>query len=118
MEVLLNELQRATRGTVSLGISIQNGLFLTKQFERSLKNAFKPHWHSLSEKTHHLIRDLIALQKLSSFLLDHDAVTFYRHLLAMKQQAIGRRSARSFGTPKAIWLMTDSAERLFVTAKQ
>eukprot|EP01083_Nonionella_stella_P160488 524767_1 len=107
---LLNELKQTT--FVPVSITIENGLF--NDFEYILYVAFKPFWNKLSEKTKGLISDLIHLKRLLLYVVCYDAITFYRHLISMRNASIDKTT----NIPKSIWLHTDSAEKLFVAAKR
>eukprot|EP01083_Nonionella_stella_P078573 215107_1 len=109
IEGLLNELRQTT--FISVSITVENGLF--NDFEYILYVAFKPYWNKLSQKTKGLISDLVNLKRLLLYVVSYDALTFYRHLISMRNASIDKTT----NIPKSLWLYTDSAEKLFVASK-
>ena len=65
----------------------------------------------MSPRTHQLVSDLSSLRQCISYLIQYDAVTFYRYLLTVKA------AVQSEGNRFSMWIETEAANRLFSLAK-
>ena len=93
LEGCLAELRTKRRGTSINGgaaaavvdcteLTLENGLFAS--FDDALRRQLAPVWHTLTAKTRQLVYDLRTLRQLSAHLIELDAVSFLRHLEALR----------------------------------
>jgi len=107
LEMCLKELRQTQNLDVS-HLTVEDGLF--KSFEITLRRQLDPLWHKVSKKTKQLVYDVGIIRRLLPELLHQDAVTFLRILDSIREEVSGNK------TP-SLWLLTDSADRLFQLAR-
>jgi len=84
---------------------------ISKSFHKILQQELNPIWHQLSGKTKQLVADLKTLRNLMIYLTQYDCITFYSLVTAL-------RTAESAIKSSTGWVFLDSAETLFITAKE
>ena len=107
-EACIGELKRYAHIDTS-ELTVESGLF--RSFDVVLRRQLDPVWFKLGRKTKQLVADLGVLRRLLPDLLRLDCVSFYSVLLDYK------RSNQEIGSP-SVWLLTDSADRMFRAAKE
>ncbi|XP_049793067.1 DNA repair endonuclease XPF [Schistocerca nitens] len=83
---------------------------IAKSFHKILQNQLDPVWNQLSGKTKQLVADLKTLRYILISLTRCDSVTFYSIINTMRRTEYALKSSG--------WLLLDSAETLFLVAKQ
>lgn len=116
LEACLGELKRSLPQLDASHFTIDNGIF--KSFDMKLRALLEPEWHKLSWKIKNLVTDLTTIRNLFDFLLRYDAITFYSHLMALKQAAmdtITRSGSTKQGgsNQQSLWLTTVAADEIF-----
>lgn len=116
IEACLSELKRSLPQIDASHFTIENGIF--KSFDMKLKSLLEPEWHKLSWKIKNLVTDLTTIRNLFDFLLRYDAITFYSHLMALKQAAMDTTirsgsTKQSAANQKSLWLTTVAADEIF-----
>ncbi|GBG34527.1 DNA repair endonuclease XPF [Hondaea fermentalgiana] len=107
LEMCLTELRKTQNIDVS-GLTVENGLF--RSFEVTLRRQLDPLWHKVGRKTKQLVHDVGVLRRLLPDLLRLDAVTFLRVLDGIRDEVTGHQAP-------SLWLLTDSADRMFRYAR-
>ena len=74
-----------------------------------LQSELEPIWHQLSWKTKQLVSDMKTLKSILVHLTNYDSITFYSFVSALRTTESAMRSGG--------WMVLDSAETLFCTAK-
>ncbi len=88
-------------------LSVENAL--SKSFHKTLQQELDPVWHQLSWRTKQLVSDMKTLRTILVHLTNYDAITFYAFVSALRTTENAMRSGG--------WMILDSAESLFMTAK-
>jgi hypothetical protein len=108
LDLCLSALKQENRlGSSLLHISLDSGL--STAFDSIIKTELEPVWHRVSPRSRQLVADVTALRQAISYLINYDAVTFYRFLLALRAQC----SSSTY----SMWLLSEPADRLFKQAK-
>ncbi|BFY99533.1 hypothetical protein BsWGS_02573 [Bradybaena similaris] len=105
----ISELKRSNPSIDTDDITVENAL--SKSFETIIRLQLEPVWHQLSFRTRQLVSDLKTLRLILRHLTQYDCVTFYSLVQSI------RTSEKSFGQNTG-WLFLDSADNLFVHAKE
>jgi DNA excision repair protein ERCC-4 len=116
LEACLGELKRSLPQLDASQFTIDNGIF--KSFDMKLRSLLEPEWHKLSWKIKNLVSDLTTIRNLFDFLLRYDAITFYSHLMALKQGAMDSTirsggSKQNAANQQSLWLTTVAADEIF-----
>ena len=108
IDLCLSALKQENKlGASILNVTIDTGL--TTAFDVIVRRELDPIWHKVSPRSRQLVADLAALRQCISYLINYDAVTFYRYLLTVRAQC----QASNY----SMWLLTEPADRLFKQAK-
>ena len=108
IDLCLSALKQENKlGASILNVSIDTGL--TTAFDVIVRRELDPIWHKVSPRSRQLVADLAALRQCIGYLINYDAVTFYRYLLTVRAQC----QASNY----SMWLLTEPADRLFKQAK-
>ncbi|KAL5021200.1 hypothetical protein ScPMuIL_000355 [Solemya velum] len=105
----IQELKRCTTAIDTEEITAENAI--GKSFDKVIRLQLDPIWHQLGPKTRQLVSDLKTLRLILSHLTQYDCVTFFNMVNSV------RSSEREFGRNTG-WLFLDSADSLFVHAKE
>ena len=82
---------------------------ISKSFHKTLQQELDPVWHQLSWRTKQLVSDMKTLRTILMHLTNYDAITFYSFVSALRTTENAMRSGG--------WMILDSAETLFMTAR-
>lgn len=82
---------------------------ISKSFHKTLQAELDPVWHQLSWKTKQLVSDMKTLRSILMHLTNYDCITFYTFVSALRTTEAAIKSGG--------WMILDSAESLFITAK-
>ena len=108
LDLCLSALKQENKlGSSLLHISLDSGL--STAFDSIIKTELEPVWHRVSPRSRQLIADVTSLRQAIGYLINYDAVTFYRFLLALRAQC----SSSTY----SMWLLSEPADRLFKQAK-
>ena len=108
IDLCLSALKQENKlGASILTVTIDTGL--TTAFDAIVRRELDPVWHKVSPRSRQLVADLAALRQCIAYLINYDAVTFYRYLLTVRAQC----QASNY----SMWLLTEPADRLFKQAK-
>ncbi|KAH9489915.1 DNA repair endonuclease XPF [Bulinus truncatus] len=105
----INELKRSNPSIDTDEITVENAL--SKSFETIIRLQLEPVWHQLSSRTRQLVTDLKTLRLILKHLTQYDSVTFFCLVQSI------RTSEKLFGQNSG-WLFLDSADSLYMQAKQ
>ena len=103
----LKELKRLNPSLYTEELTVENAM--SKSFQKILQRELDPVWHQLSGKSRQLIADLKTLRLVLTYLTQYDCITFYNFVSTLKT---AENAMKSGG-----WIILDSAETLFVTAR-
>lgn len=105
----LKELKRLNPNLESAAeeLTVENSI--SKSFHKILQRELDPVWHQLSWKTRQLVADLKTLRTVMTYLTQYDCITFYNLVAALRTAESAMKSGG--------WVLLDSAETLFLSAK-
>ena len=103
----LKELKRLNPHLYTEELTVENAM--SKSFQKILKRELDPVWHQLSGKSRQLISDLKTLRLVLTYLTQYDCITFYNFVSTLKTAESALKSGG--------WVVLDSAETLFITAR-
>ena len=103
----LKELKRLNPSLYTEELTVENAM--SKSFQKILQRELDPVWHQLSGKSRQLIADLKTLRLVLTYLTQYDCITFYNFVSTLRT---AENAMKSGG-----WIILDSAETLFVTAR-
>jgi len=105
----LKELKRLNPNLQSAAeeLTVENSI--SKSFHKILQRELDPVWHQLSWKTRQLVADLKTLRTVMTYLTQYDCITFYNLVAALRTAESAMKSGG--------WVLLDSAETLFLSAK-
>jgi len=103
----LKEIKRLNPNLDTEELTVENSI--SKSFHKILQRELDPIWHQLSGKTRQLVSDLKTLRTVLTYLTQYDCITFYNLISTLKTAESAMRSGG--------WVLLDSAETLFLTAK-
>lgn len=103
----LKEVKRLNPTINTEELTVENSM--SKSFHKILQRELDPVWHQLSSKTRQLVNDLKTLRLLLTYLTQYDCITFYNFVSTLKTT---ENAIKSGG-----WVLLDSAETLFITAR-
>ena len=103
----LKELKRLNPSLYTEELTVENSM--SKSFHKILKRELDPVWHQLSGRSRQLITDLKTLRLVLTYLIQYDCITFYNFVATLKTAESAMKSGG--------WVVLDSAETLFVTAR-
>ncbi|XP_055854991.1 DNA repair endonuclease XPF [Episyrphus balteatus] len=107
MNYLVKEIKRINR-TVDLDeITVEN--CVTKQFHKILQAQLDCIWHQLNSQTKLIVADLKVLRNLMISTIYNDSVSAYA--------LIKRYRTTEYALSNSGWVLLDSAEHMFITAK-
>ena len=109
MDMTIKELQKAVPYLDTSQMVLENGLF--KSFFGVIHAQLQLQWHTLSSRTKALVYDLKDLRKLLFLLTTQDAVSFYYHLMGMKEQL------REDAYQGHLWMSTAASDTIFDNAR-
>ncbi|XP_054274769.1 DNA repair endonuclease XPF-like [Macrosteles quadrilineatus] len=104
----VKEIKRLNPSLETDTISVENAL--SKTFHKLLQLQLDPVWHQLSGNTKQLLSDLKILRSVITTLTQSDSVRLQALLLTLRSSDYAKRCSG--------WIMLDSAETLFVSAKR
>ncbi|KAI9891909.1 MAG: hypothetical protein M1814_002294 [Vezdaea aestivalis] len=114
MESSIKELKKSNSGLAMDDWTLDNAA--TKNFDWIFRKKLDENGHRTSPRTKQIANDLKTLQDTLRYLFIYDAVTFNRHLDAIRESS--RPSPTSTRQSQSPWLFLDAANVLFSTAKQ
>ena len=103
----LKEIKRLNPHLDTEELTVENSI--SKSFHKILQRELDPIWHQLSGKTKQLVSDLKTLRTALTYLTQYDCITFYNLIATLKTAESAMKSGG--------WVLLDSAETLFLTAK-
>ncbi|XP_038066570.1 DNA repair endonuclease XPF-like [Patiria miniata] len=106
----IKEVQRCNPSLDSSEVTVESAIG-RKSLEQAIRRQLQPLWHQLTATTKQLIADLKLLQMLLYYLTQYDCVTFYNFLKSL-------RTNEKTVTNNSGWLFMESAESMFVHAKE
>ncbi|XP_046672972.1 DNA repair endonuclease XPF isoform X1 [Homalodisca vitripennis] len=104
----VKEIKRINPSLETDSITVENAL--SKTFHKLLQLQLDPIWHQLSANTKQLVADLKILRSIITTLTQGHSVRLQALLLTLRSSDYAKRSSG--------WIMLDSAETLFVSAKK
>ena len=104
----LSEVRRLNPHLATDELTVEN--CVSKSFHKLLQRELHPIWHQLSFKTRQLVADLKTLRLVLTYLTQYDAITFFNFVSTLKTAESAMKSGG--------WVLLDSAETLFLTAKK
>ncbi|XP_070562512.1 DNA repair endonuclease XPF-like isoform X2 [Ptychodera flava] len=110
MNAVVKEIKQCNRSLEMDELTVENAIG-KKSLEQIIRLQLDPIWYQLGSKTKQLIGDLKLLRTLLYYLTQYDCVTFYNFLQTL-------RSNEKTLVHNSGWLFMDSADSLFMNAKQ
>ncbi|XP_076647013.1 DNA repair endonuclease XPF mei-9 isoform X1 [Halictus rubicundus] len=107
MNYVVKELKRLNKYLELDELNTENAI--VKKFHKQLQSQLDPIWHQLSSTSKQLLSDLKTLRALLASLTYEDCVSFYSML--------NRLRTMEYAVKNSGWLMLDSVDTLFKTAK-
>lgn len=108
METVLRELKKSNSKLDPASLTLENGVF--HSFSDSIRAQLEPEWHRLGTVTKQLVEDLKTLRQLLDSLIRLDAVTFYSHLLSLRES--------SGSSSPSLWMTSSVAHSLFQHSRE
>jgi DNA excision repair protein ERCC-4 len=120
MNTCLNELKKSCHLINEDVIPLTLEKCMLKSFDFTLRRHLEADWHRLSLQTKQLISDLEPIRKLMDFLLQYDAIDFYRYLLGLKSEMAQQMSLITMSSSNnvSVWWSTHAADVIFTKAKE
>ena len=103
----LKEVKRLNPNLNSEELTVENSM--SKSFHKILQRELDPVWHQLSGKSRQLVSDLKTLRLVLTYLTQYDCITFYNFVSTLRTTESAMKSGG--------WVLLDSAETLFLTAR-
>lgn len=99
MKVCVTELKKSTP-SLDIELNLENGIY--QPIDKIVKKQLEADWYNVKVRVKELISDLSNIRKLLMNLLQHDSLTFYKILNAIR-----------FSSPESFWLQSTEANHLF-----
>lgn len=90
-------------------LSVEN--CVTTRFDLLISRHLEGDWHRLKPQTKQLVQDLRTLRTLFQYLIQYDAVSFWKLINSIKAMSAASRSP-------SMWLLTPAADLLFRLSKE
>ncbi|XP_014261430.1 DNA repair endonuclease XPF [Cimex lectularius] len=107
VDFCIKEIKRVNPMIETDEITVENAL--SKSFYKLLQIRLDPIWNQLSGRTKQLIADLKTLRSILGYLTQSDCIRLYNFLSTLRTKEYTMKSGG--------WMILDSAEAIFVTAK-
>ena len=110
VQTCIRELKQSTKLVEwNTDLSVEN--CVTSRFDLTISRKLEGDWHRLKPHTKQLVHDLRTLRTLFEFLVQYDAVSFWKLINSIKTISSASRHP-------SLWLLTPAAEMVFRLSKE